>query len=289
MADVTLGDIGRALARYRPVLITVAIILAVIAVLPGPRRAALSALPSVPPPAAAAAAAVPAADAVVTDTTVPVDDTASSSSSTFDSSSSSSSGFSSAPSPSSSSSSSDFTSDDSSSSSSSSDFSAPSPTADFSSSDFATTTTVASRPLTVVEAGWASATGATPVGSTGVPDKGLPVGKRIGQVDKYSFVRLTGEQKVLSLRVNPQGARVTTGAIGVSICQITDAGWQPADNVPSDRAPKYDTATCVKGDPGDGKTWTFNVLTFASPTDARGLALVPTGDSIDYQVTFERT
>ncbi|HUP84828.1 MAG TPA: hypothetical protein VM143_04085 [Acidimicrobiales bacterium] len=143
--------------------------------------------------------------------------------------------------------------------------------------------------MSIVEGGWASATGATPVGSTGVPDKGLPVGKRIGQVDKYSFVRLTGDQKVLALRVNAQGARATTGNIGVSICQITDSGWQAADNVPSDRAPKYDVATCVKGDPGDGKTWTFNVLTFASPTDARGLALVPTGDSIDYQVTFERT
>jgi hypothetical protein len=144
-----------------------------------------------------------------------------------------------------------------------------------------------SRPLVIVSAGWASATGATPLGSTGVPANTLPVGKRIGQVDKYSFVRLEGDDQVLKLRVNPE-RRSTTGVIAVSICQITDADWQAAENVPSDRAPKYDTTTCVPGDPGDGTTWSFNLVTFASSSDPRGFALVPTGDSIDYQLAFER-
>ena len=122
-----------------------------------------------------------------------------------------------------------------------------------------------------------------------MPANALPVGKRIGQVDKYSFVRLDGDQKVLRLQIVTDGGRTTTGAVAVSICQITDAGWEAADNVPSDRAPKYDTSTCVPGDPGDGTEWSFNLLTFSSPTDARGFALVPTGDSIDYQVNFARS
>jgi hypothetical protein len=115
------------------------------------------------------------------------------------------------------------------------------------------------------------------------------VGKRIGQVDKYSFVRLEGDDQVLKLRVNAEGTRTTTGVVGISICQITDADWQAADNVPSDRAPKYDTTTCVPGDPGDGTAWSFNLVSFSSSSDPRGFALVPTGDSIDYQMAFERT
>ena len=281
IADLTLGDIGRALARYRPVAVTVAIILVVLALLPGPRGAALRPLSS-PPVAAEPAEVAPASepDVVTTDPTVAPDD----SSSTFGSSSSPSSSFGSSPS-------SDFSSDEPSSSEFSSDFSSPSSSTDFGSGDFSsTTTTSAPRPLTITAAGWASATGATPLGSTGVPEGKLPVGKRIGQVDKYSFVRLVGEQKVLQLRTSAEGARTTTGVVGVSVCQITDASWEEAENVPSDRAPEYDAEQCVEGEPAaDGSSWSFNLLTFASPTDPRGFALVPTGDSIDFQVNFERS
>ena len=286
LADVTLGDIGRALGRYRPVAITVAIILVVLAVVPGPRKAALRSLSSVPPPAAAASeepATVSAGDEASAGT-VPADEAT-----TFDSSSSSSSSFSSG----SSGSSSDFSSDSSdfSDGSSSSDFSsAPSPSFDFSSDDGPSTTPGSSlRPLTIVAAGWASAGGGTPLGSTGVPASALPVAKRIGQVDKYSFVRLEGEQKVLSVKVNPEGGRTTTGDVGVSICQITEGGWAEGENVPSDAAPAYDAATCVAGDPGDGTAWLFNLVTFSSPADPRGFALVPTGESIDYQINFSRS
>ena len=285
LADVTLGDIGRAIGRYRPVAVTVAIILLVLAIVPGPRGAALRSLSSPAPVAPAAPAGADPADEAelaTTESTVADDDPTS----TFGSSSSSPS-FGSSPS----SSSSDFSSDDSSSSEFSSDFSSPSSSTDFGSRDLSSTdTTAAPRPLTIVAAGWASATGATPVGSTGVPAGKLPVGKRIGQVDKYSFVRLDGDQKVLQLRTSAEGARTTTGVVGVSVCQITDKTWQEAENVPSDRAPKYDAEQCVEGEPAaDGSSWSFNLLTFASPTDPRGFALVPTGASIDYQVNFERS
>ncbi|HVF33437.1 MAG TPA: hypothetical protein VM933_10415, partial [Acidimicrobiales bacterium] len=142
----------------------------------------------------------------------------------------------------------------------------------------------------VTAAGWSSTGGGTPLGATGVPAGKLPVAKRINQVEKYSFIRVDGEEKVLTLRASTEGSRTTTGVVGVSVCQITDAGWAEGENVPSDRAPKYDAQVCVAGDPAaDGSTWSFNLLTFTSPTDARGLALVPTGASIDYQVVFERT
>ena len=288
LADITIGDIGRALARYRPVAVTVVIILAVIAVLPGPRRAALNSLPTASAPAESDTAEVSAADPAVTEDTVPPVADADSAT-TFDTGPSSFS--SSSPS---SPATSGFTSDDDSSSSSSefsSDFSSPS-SSNFGSDDFSssTSTTAPLRPLVVTAAGWASTGGGTPLGSTGVPPGKLPVAKRLNQVEKYSYIRVDGEEKVLTLRRSTDGARTTTGEVGVSVCQITDAGWAEGENVPSDRAPKYDAQVCVAGQPApDGSSWSFNLLTFASPTDARGLALVPTGASIDYQVVFERS
>lgn len=290
LADITIGDIGRALARYRPVAVTVIIILAVIAVLPGPRRAALNSLPTASAPAQSDAAEVSPAEPAVTDDTVPpVADT--DSATTFDTGSSSFSSSSS----SSSAATSGFTSDedDSSASSSefSSDFSSPS-SSDGGSDDFSssTSTTAPLRPLVVTAAGWSSTAGGTPLGSTGVPPGKLPVAKRLNQVEKYSYIRVDGEEKVLTLRRSADGARTTTGVVGVSVCQITDAGWAEGENVPSDRAPKYNAQVCVAGEPAaDGSSWSFNLLTFTSPTDARGLALVPTGASIDYQVVLERS
>ena len=284
LADVRLGDIARALGRYRPVVITVGLILFVVALLPAPRRAALSALPSVPPPAQAAAGEAPAADAGAAESTS-VDAGASSASGSDVTSSPSSSSSSSDSSFSSSDASSSDSFDSSDASGSSSEFRSPS--SDFSSTE-STATTAAPRPLTIAGAGWSSATASTPVGATGVPAGSLPIGKRIGQVDKFSFVRLQGEAAVLVLPEVTEGARTTTGNVGISACQITAAGWPEQENVPSDRAPKYDPASCVAGSRGADGSWSFNLLTFTTRNDARGFALVPTGDSIDYQVNLKR-
>jgi hypothetical protein len=121
-----------------------------------------------------------------------------------------------------------------------------------------------------------------------VPAGALPVGKRVGQVDKFSFVRLAGDAAVLVVPEVAEGARTTTGNVGISACQITTAGWPERENVPSDQAPKYDANQCVVGSRGADGAWSFNLLTFPTRTDARGFALGPTGDSIDYQVNLKR-
>ncbi len=116
----------------------------------------------------------------------------------------------------------------------------------------------------------------------------LPVGKRIGQTDKYSFVRLNGDAPVLILTEVADGARTTAGVVGVSACQITDDTWAEQDNVPSDRAPKFDSTKCAVGTRAADGSWSFDLTPFPTPTDRRGFALVPTGASIDYQVNFSR-
>lgn len=162
---------------------------------------------------------------------------------------------------------------------------APSPG---SSSGGFTTTTQQERPLRTTVTGWASATGGTPVGSTGVPDQSLPVGNRFGQTDKASFIRLSGTADTLFLKEKPDGSRTTSGAVSVRACQITTAGWKAANNMTFDQAPEYDTTNCTVGTRGSDGVWRFSMAAVADPADDRGLALVPgAGASIDFQVAFE--
>lgn len=152
-----------------------------------------------------------------------------------------------------------------------------------------TTTTQQDRPLRTTEVGWASATGGTPVGSTGVPDQSLPVGNRFGQVDKASFVRLAGTARTLYLKEKADGARITSGKVGVRACQVTTKGWKGATNQTFDQAPKWDETICVEGQRNAQGVWSFDTGAFRAPTDDRGLALIPTADaSIDFQVAFQQ-
>lgn len=157
------------------------------------------------------------------------------------------------------------------------------------SSGGSTTTQQQARPLRTTVTGWASATGGTPVGSTGVPDQSLPVGNRFGQTDKASFVRLSGTAGALFLKEKPEGSRTTSGAVSVRACQITTSGWQAANNMTFDQAPDYDTTNCTVGTRSADGVWRFDMAAFADPTDDRGLALLPApGASIDFQVAFQQ-
>lgn len=163
------------------------------------------------------------------------------------------------------------------------------PSSGFSSSGGFTSTTQQDRPLRTTVTGWASATGGTPVGATGVPDQSLPVGNRVGQTDKASFVRLAGTASAVFFKEKPDGSRTTSGTASVRACQITTRNWQAANNMTFDQAPDYDTANCIVGTRSANGVWRFDLSSFADPTDDRGFALVPgAGASIDFQVAFEQ-
>lgn len=291
LADLTLGDIGRALTRYRPVAVTIALILLVIAVLPGPAFEELGPLPGVQGPVQVPAAATAAS--ATSDTVAPapsVDSSfGSSGSSSFgptSSGSSSTSSFSTADS----SPSSSFGSGDSSSDFGSSDSSGASPSFGTSDDSFGGSTggDTSAQPLSIVAAAWASRTGGTPVGGTGVADNTLPVGKRIGQRDKLSFVRLSGSQTTLTLSPDTATSRTTTGEVAISACQITTRGWPEAVNQTFDQAPKFDEQACVVASVDPSGAFTFDFSLFPDRTDDRGFALVPTGPSVDYQINFRK-
>jgi hypothetical protein len=278
LSELTLGEIGRGLARYRPVALTVAAILVAIVVLPRPDSASDQAVPLDGAGRAGTVVTVPAGgsagDAGSTDPTAASADpdtsfTGPSSSSSFTTSPSSSSSFGSG-------------------SSGDADFSA-SPTTTALEGDFTfAPTTSSDQPLRVVAKAWASRTAGTPLAANGVTPGTLPVGVRAGQDDKLSFVRLSGDEDILRLSEDPAGAREVQGPVAVRACQVTASGWKEGEAIAIDTAPAYDAGACVEGVRRPEGFWLFDLTTFADRTDDRGFALVPgEAGGVDYQVAFK--
>lgn len=271
LRDITLGELARALARYRPVAVTVLIILVALALIPKPDVAETQATGFDQGADSTTTTVTTALDGGA-GTTVPVAD----SSGSFPSSTPSFSSPSSDPS---------FPS------------SATSPGASepgsFGATDEPTNTTTGGDPpidprLRIVGKAWASRTGGTPIGADGVPAGSLPVGTRLGQDDKLSFVRLEGTDEVLRLAENPAGTRDVSGPASVRACQVTEANWVEAEAITIEEGPDYDASVCVEGVRSEDGVWSFDLVTFPSPTDARGIALVPgEGAGIDFQVAFQ--
>lgn len=143
-------------------------------------------------------------------------------------------------------------------------------------------------PLFVMEYGWATATAGTPVASSEVPDGSMPVGKRIGQNDKISFFRLIGTATSLELHEASEGQRTPPiGEIGVQLCQSKEDGWSGGEAQTFDAAPSWDAGQCVDGVRSDDGTWSFDMSGFESVDDRRGFVLVPAADAaVDFQVAF---
>ena len=144
-------------------------------------------------------------------------------------------------------------------------------------------------PLFVVEFGWATATAGTPLAASEVPDGSMPVGKRIGQNDKISFVRLEGTTDVLELHEHAEGQRTPpVGEVGLRMCQSEDSGWDSGGGKTFDEAPSYNAGACVDGERAEDGTWTFDLSGFAEPADPRGFVLIPAADAaVDFQVAFD--
>lgn len=287
LGELSLGDIGRALSRYKPVAATVLAILVALAVLPAPDRPPGLASTgigdiSTPAPAAASSSAGGAGTGATDDAAIAGDSFSppvTSGSTSFPSSSSGSS-FSSGPSDSASS---DFPSG-SSSDGSSSDFG---PITSGTSTVDTTGEPEAPKPLQVVASAWASRTGGTPLAKDGVPAKTLPVGTRATTNDKLSFVRLAGDGTSLGFATDPAGAREVSGPAKVQACKVTEK-WAPAEGIPIPDAPTYSETKCVQGTLGASGIWVFDLSSFADRADELGFALVPgDGAGVDFQVAFK--
>jgi hypothetical protein len=146
-------------------------------------------------------------------------------------------------------------------------------------------------PLRIVETGWASSTGGSPLPTATaerIPDGTLPVGTRVGQHDKVSFLRLSGSGSALVLAEDAGGRRGGSfEAPPVQLCQVTDGAWEAGEGQAMADAPDHDPDRCIAGQQQPDGTWSFLLSIFDDPADERGFALVPTDDApLDFQVTF---
>lgn len=131
-------------------------------------------------------------------------------------------------------------------------------------------------PVTVAEAGWATAAGSgTPAATAGVPDGGLPVSARLGRTDKYSFLRLAGRGTVLTLTLVPDaGANQFDDQAAVQACPVLDAGWKPGAAQDAATAPRFDPQGCRVAT-RNGTSFVFDIGGLSGAFGPAGIALVP--------------
>lgn len=143
--------------------------------------------------------------------------------------------------------------------------------------------------LAVISSGYTSATGGTPLSGPEVPEDGLPVGVRLGQVDKMSFLRLAGTGTSLRLAVvEDPAANQLEQLAAVEACPITEDGWTIDEpGAPPSQAPAHDATRCVAGERESDGSWTFDLARLAPLEGRAGVALVPVVDgAATFQVTF---
>lgn len=286
LAELSLGDIGRALGRYKPVVATVVAILVALAVLPKPDTppglgatglaGANIAAPAPAPGGSGAGTAVGASvegDAAGGSFSPPVTSGGTtfapfSTGSSF-SNSDTSSGSSAFP--------------DGSSGGSSSDFG---PVTSGTSTADTTGEPEAPKPLRIVGTTWATRTGGTPLAKQDVPDGTLPVATRV-EDSKLSFVRLAGDGTALGFTEEPTGRRESSGPAKVQACKVTEA-WEDGEAIPLQDAPAYDANKCVQGTVSASGVWLFDLSSFSDRADDKGFALVPgEGAGLEWQVAFK--
>jgi hypothetical protein len=149
-----------------------------------------------------------------------------------------------------------------------------------------------SGPLRVTGGGYAAADAGTPLATAGIPAGSAAVGSRAGQVDKVTYVRLSGTPGVLQLKVDASGANVLDQNAVLAACPVTQANWQVGQGeVTPTAGPPY---SCGVSSPGvrssDGTSWTFELSSFDL---SNGVAIVPvtstTEVSKSFQVVFRLT
>jgi hypothetical protein len=144
-------------------------------------------------------------------------------------------------------------------------------------------------PRAIVDSGYTSSTAGTPLAGPEVPQDGMPVGVRLGQVDKMSFARLSGSAPQLRLAlVTAPGANQLELLAAVRACAVTRSGWTlPGPGAPPADAPSYDAHRCTDGVQQASGVWSFDLSRLGSINPAAGIALLPVAEGpLTFQVTF---
>jgi hypothetical protein len=140
------------------------------------------------------------------------------------------------------------------------------------------------EPLEITASGYASRTGGTPLEQ--VPaNGGLPVSSAGGQEVKRSFIRLSGDELILRLQLDPSAQNVADVA-AIKACPITDEDWSAKPNQAYDASPAFGEL-CANGTPGADGVWTFDLTEYAPISKTNGFALVAAAGNPTFNVVFK--
>lgn len=140
------------------------------------------------------------------------------------------------------------------------------------------------EPLTIIESGYASTTGGTPLEQPPAGG-GLPITTAGGNTTKYSFVRLSGGKTTISMQEAADG-NLNSATATLEMCPLTTASWTGGSGKAMSAAPAYDSF-CAKGTRSDAGVWSFDLLDFAPVEGSNGFAIVPgTGTAATFQVVL---
>ena len=124
---------------------------------------------------------------------------------------------------------------------------------------------------------------------TDVPDGTMPVATRLGDLDKASFIRLSGTATTLTLHEDTDGdARRLGSRVGRGVPDHRARLGGEAGSAARRRAGVGRRRVCRRMQESDN-TWVFDLSGFADRAGQAGFALVPALRShspADFQITF---
>jgi hypothetical protein len=141
-------------------------------------------------------------------------------------------------------------------------------------------------PLTIVESGYSSAAGGTPLEQD--PGNGaLPIKSAVGQHVKRSFMRLAGTAQILHLDLDTSYPNSGGDTAAIDACAISQA-WTAARGEALTKGPSFDATGCVSGQRQSDGSWIFDLSRLdGGPTRPDGIALVPTaGTTSTFDLAF---
>ena len=139
-------------------------------------------------------------------------------------------------------------------------------------------------PLEIIESGYASSTGGTPLEQPPAGG-GLPITAAGGTTTKYSFVRLSGEDTTIALQEGDGNVNSETATL--KMCPLTTSSWTGGPGKAMSAAPTYDDF-CASGTRGGDGVWSFDLSSFTPIEGSNGFAIVPgSGTASTFQVVLK--
>lgn len=127
------------------------------------------------------------------------------------------------------------------------------------------------EPLRITKSGYSSSTGGTPLEQE-PPEGGLPVTAIAGDVQRRSFIAVSGDESVLKLKPIDDPANAGVESAVVRACTVVLEDWKAERGQSMDDEPLWQEP-CVDGKRGADGVFSFDLSKLGKPSDLAGITL----------------